>query len=786
MDDLLYYLDDNSILIIPNNLKENILRNIRNKNNKLNIKLFNLDDFIKKITFDYDEKTIDFVMKKYNVNYNISKLYLNNIKYINEDNSNQKLHTLYDLKNSVDNLLIKDKLFNNLIKNKKIIVYGYDYINKYELSILKKLDNVTILNRHYNSYKHDVYNFKHLEDEAIYVAEKISELINNGKDINNIYISNLDDNYRIVMKRIFNIYNIPVNLDIKNSIYETNIGKYFINNLNNNIEITLKKLRDNYNLNNEINMDIYKKILDVINKFYFTKDYLSVKENIIEVMKKTYIKNNKYANAINEINVIDNDIDNEKYVFLVNFNLNKFPNTIKDEDYINDTIKPDIIEKSYEMNTINKSIYYKSISNIKNLYISFKEQYLNEVFYPSILIDEYNMNVIDGCFNYSNYSNGINKLLLAKDIDKFIKYGDDSDRLNILNRNYNIDYKTYDNRFTGINKNSLYEYLNNKITLSYSSMDNYYKCAFKFYLTNILKLDKYEETIQIYIGNLFHYVLSKAFLDNFDFDSTVNEYLNTHKYENSFKNQYFINNTLNELKNVINTIKYQNTLGNMEEVFYEKEISINKSNNLNVTFKGYIDKLLKKDNYIVIIDYKTYMLDIKLNYLPYGLSMQLPVYLYLTKNIDKNYKIIGFYLQQILFNKFNKDNNKSLNEQIKNNLKLKGYSLGNESILSVFDRTIDNSEIIHGMRVTNNGFGTYSKVLTEKEISNIYFITDNKINECISKIENALFDINPKKINDTNIGCEYCKFKDICYMKNEDIIELEDIKNLDFLDNEVI
>ena len=785
MNNLLKLLTDNSILIIPNELKENILNYIRNNNKELNIKIFSLNDFIKNITFDYDEKVIDYVSKKYDINYNISKLYLDNVKYIKNDSDNEKLHNLYMIKNDVDNLLIRDKLFNKLINNKKIIIYGYDYINKYNMSILNTLNNITIINKDYNNYIHDVYHFKTLEDEVIYAAEKISELLNKGIDINNIFISNLDDNYRIVIKRIFNMYNIPINLNNKKSIFETNIGKWFINNLNNNINIVLNNLKNEFNLENEYNNEVYKKIINVINKFYFAEDYLSVKDNIIEVMKNTFIKNTKYINAINEINIINNDIYDDKYVFLFNFNLNKYPIIIKDEDYINDDIKPDIMEKSYELNAINKEIYYKSICNIKNLFISFKEEYLSERFYPSLLIDEYNLNIIDINFEYSKYSNGINKILLAKDIDKFIKYNDYNNRMSILYNNYEIPYNTYNNIFSGINKNSLYEFLDNELTLSYSSMDNYYKCAFKFYLANILKIDKYEDTIQAYIGNLFHYVLSKAFLNEFNFDETVNEYLNTHKFEDNYKNKYFINKVLNELKTVIDTIKYQNSLGNMNEVFYEKEISIEKKNNLDITFKGFIDKILKKDNYIVIVDYKTYMIDIKLNYLPYGLSMQLPVYLYLTKNIDKNYEIIGLYLQQILFNKFNKDNNKSLSEQIKNNLKLKGYSLGNEEKISIFDKTLNDSEIIHGMKLTNKGFGYYSKVLTEKQINNIYKITDDKINECINNIENAIFDINPKKIDDKNIGCEYCKFKDICYVKNEDIKELKNIKDLSFLSDEV-
>ena len=99
----------------------------------------------------------------------------------------------------------------------------------------------------------------------------------------------------------------------------------------------------------------------------------------------------------------------------------------------------------------------------------------------------------------------------------------------------------YDNRFSGVDNNKLYKFLNNNFNLSYSSMDNYYHCAFKFYLSNILKLDYFEETIQIYIGNLFHYVLSKAFLDNFDFDNCVNHYINSNPYPKSAKSDFFLN-----------------------------------------------------------------------------------------------------------------------------------------------------------------------------------------------------------------------------------------------------
>ena len=783
MNELINNIKDNTILIIPDNIKEEVLKEIRELDRKLNIKIFNIDEFIKKLTIDFNEETIYQTMLNYNINYSIANLYLNNIKYVEEDSNNYKLHNLFNIKNNIDKYLIKDNLFKKLINKKEIIVYGYDYITKYQYHILKNVENIKVINKEYYNYNHNVYKFNTLEEEVIFVAEEISKLLNNNIDINNIFISNIDSNYYKVIKRIFKMYNIPINIKDTNNVYQTNIGKYFINNLSNNIEELINSIKTKFDMTNKKNSEILKKIISILNKFYFTKECLSVKSNIIEVMKKTNLENTKYKNAINEISIIDNIIDDNKYIFLLSFNLNKFPITIKDEEYINDNIKFDYMEKSYEMNNIKKDLYYKVISSIKNLTITYKEKHLNESFYPSVLIDEYKMNVIDKKIEYTNYSNELNKIFLTKYLDELIKYNNKNKNTSLLYSNYEINYNTYDNRYKIINKENLYKYLNNKFNLSYSNMDTYYHCAFKFYISSILKLDEFETNLGNYIGNLYHYVLSKAFVDNFDFDKTVDNYIKNNPYPESFKNKYFITKVLDNLKNVIKTIEYQNTLGNMNESYYEKNIIVEKTGAINTTFKGFIDKILKKDNNVVIIDYKTYSIDIKLNYLPYGLSMQLPVYLYLTKNYDKDIEIIGFYIQEILNNsKYNKKDKTTLKEQQKDSLKLKGYTIGNESKIAIFDTTYEKSEMIYGMKLSSKGFDRYAKVLTEKQINNIIKLTDNKIKECINKIENANFEINPKMILGKNIGCEHCKYKDLCFMTNRDIKELEEIKDLEFLE----
>ena len=188
------YIKDNTILIVPNTLKENIIKYIRKEKKDINIKIYNLEEFIKCLTYDYDEKTIYNLMIQESINYDIAKLYLNNICYVKELSNVDKLNRLYNIKTNIDKYLIKDNLFNLLIKNKEIIVYGYDYINKYQRYILDSVENIRFINKEYNNYTHDVYKFNTLEDEIIFVAENICDLINSGINIYDIYLANVDSN----------------------------------------------------------------------------------------------------------------------------------------------------------------------------------------------------------------------------------------------------------------------------------------------------------------------------------------------------------------------------------------------------------------------------------------------------------------------------------------------------------------------------------------------------------------------------------------------------------------
>ena len=134
----------------------------------------------------------------------------------------------------------------------------------------------------------------------------------------------------------------------------------------------------------------------------------------------------------------------------------------------------------------------------------------------------------------------------------------------------------------------------------------------------------------------------------------------------------------------------------------------------------------------------------------------------------KNIKVAGFYLQKLLSS--NLDNTKDYIISKENTLKLEGYSVDNESILSKFDTTYNDSKLIKSMKTSSNGFYSYSKVLTEDEIDNLIKETNTLINNATDNILKADFKIDPKIINGENVSCKFCEYKDICYRKEKDLI----------------
>jgi ATP-dependent helicase/DNAse subunit B len=785
-------LKNNTILVVNNNIKNEIIEIIREKS-LLNIKFMTLEELKKNYYFTYDEKTIYYLINKYHYKYDVAVKYLNNLIYIDSSKEYQddKLKFLSKLKQELDqnNLLKYNKLFISSLKNYNLLIYNYRYLKKEELNFIEELKNITnveVYNDNLEEYSHQyVYEFNEIDEEIVFVASRICNLIQNGIDINKIKICGINDEYNNLIKKYFNFYNL--NIVINNSyLYATKMGQEFLNNLDNGLDNAIKYLETNYKLIDEGELSLYNSIIKIINKYAWLEDITKAKELIIHDFKNHKINKKNLAKRVEIIKSLEN-VNDEDYIFLMNFNQAMIPNTYKDEDYLSDKLKNKLnLSNTSDLNKLSSNKWLQKIKSVKNLTITYKLHSLNGDYYLSSLADTLNLKRKKEKINY-NYSNLYNKIKLTEYIDILVKYNLKSEDLSLLYNNYKeINYMTYDNKYLKVDKNKLKKYLDNSLTLSYSAINNYYHCAFRYYLSNILKLNIYEETFYTIIGNLFHYILSICFNQDINLEKKYYEYIAKQSYPFNAREKFFLDNLLKELVFIIDTIKNNNEYSTLSNTLYEEKITIDKSKaNMKIIFKGFVDKImLDSSNSIAsIIDYKTGNPNLNLNNSIYGLDLQLPVYVYLVKNKFPNIRIVGFYLQKILNNEISLDNKHSYEELKKDKLKLQGYSNSDENLLNLFDSNYQESKVIKGMRTTSKGIAS-KKILDDVAIDKLADITDNKINEAIDKILNSDFDINPKRIGTDTIGCKYCQYKDICFMSEKDIITLKEYKNMEFLEEE--
>jgi len=797
---MLHKVKDNSVLIIPSSLKSDILKKLSSYSNLINIKIITREEFIERSIFSYDEEAILFLMDKYKYDSNICKILLDNMKYVDNSNySSSKLNELFLLKEELFslNLIKEDKFFSKYLSNKNIYVYGYLYIDNLFSKFLN-LYNYEIISDNRNDSNNNVFNkdivvyeASTLEEEVEFVFNKIGDLINSGVDINKIKIVNFSDKYINVFNKLSKFYNIPIEEE-GHSIYSTDIVRDYLDKLLElrDFDLVISDIKNRYSSCDD-SLKIVNCLVNITNKYNcYDYSFDSIYSLIKSDLKSSKIVLNDLVNKVSfgDLNsFIYNDSD---YVFLIGFNQNELPKLYKNEDYISDEDKSLVnLEETSLKNKLEKEKVLHFINNVSNLVISYPLKHLSNNYYPSNLIVENSFKVEKVSLFKNSYSSFYNKIKLTKYLDDFIKYGTINDNLSLYYSNYDINYLSYNNKFTGIEKDKLYSKLNNKLLLSYSSINTYNKCHFRYYLDNILKINKYEETFSIKVGNLFHDLLSKCFNDDFELDREWDLYIS--KIELSEKEKVLLVKLKKELELIISFVLNLHKETYLTNSLMEHKIYIDKKRDIDVSFMGIIDKCMYREkdgeNLVAIVDYKTGNPDINLYNVAYGIDMQLPIYWYLVKkgNLFSNPKFVGFYLEKILHGELKRDKSRDLVSCKLDNLKLVGYSTNDKTRLERFDVTYENSNFIKSMRVKSDGeFYSYTKVLSDDILDMLVDYIDKVIEEDITNILDCDFSINPKQIGMDLVGCKYCKYKDICYMKNEDIVKLEEYQDLSFLGGE--
>lgn len=716
---------------------------LKNKDEKVLTK----KEFINKYYYNYEDSILK-IMNDYNKNYEVAKEMFKYLVFTNENNAKtEKLKNLLKIKNN----LIENKSFKNYVKEQELI-----FVNIPHSKLLNEIGYFN--NKEYLDNKNFYTLHKNITEEVIYVFEKISELINNGVLLNDIKII-YDDDYDNLIKRYAKFYSINMEEEIE--LNGTKILQDFLNNLD-----ETSSFEKSFNLIK--NKSIFKdKILKLINRSISSYDF-NIQKEIFKKLAKNAKISIKYKEMLEKVDITYQG--ENKHIFILGFNDSYYPKIKKTKDYISEEEKNLLnIPNSSDEVIEQEEMFKMFISNNQNLYFSVT---INNNYKLSRYI-KFNFEEKEKEITNNIYSSLAHKLELSKKLDKYYKYLEKDKTLDKYYSSFNKEYNTYSNKYNGSIK------ITDPISLSYTSMNTYIYNPFAYYVERILKVSPYKDKFYMKTGSFFHKCLELE-----DYDEALKEF-----DFNNFENEY-VDRVKDEILIDIDFIKEYHKVNNFKDI--KKEIDLVKNIGID-KFEGKLDKLIINKDTFIIFDYKKKIstASITIDKLNYGFNLQLPIYIYLVKNLYPNLDFGGVYLNYLILDNYKlTDKDKVIPNYIdKKNESLKFYGFTTSEIdrIEKVDNDYLSQKYLKNLSFTKaEEISQKSKILSDIDIKNIVESVDIIIKKVIEEIKNGKFDITNKKLNNQILDTQSnYLYKDISFATEEDILDITDKPYIDRSNNEI-
>ncbi len=756
-----------NIIIAPSSYHQFLLKELRKNDSFFDVKIYSKEDLIKDYFGKYDEKIILEIIKKIHITYELAKNYVDYFPYITSCN-NEKQSFLLSLKEKfhAEEFFSKNLYLKEALKDSNALIYGYSENDR----LLKYVLDECLVSYKFKKNNHDFYpivtSFSMIEDEVFYCLNKIASLIKDGVDSNDIYLMNVaDEKYLYYLNLFAPSFNLKINKIDENSLFLSGFCTEFFKKYQESVSpiMIIDELKEKYQGD-----DVFDKIYDIIFTYYDEElPYNNQKDIYISVIKKYGIRGPLYKNAINVIAGNGLPIEH-KHIFVLKMD-SSFPFVYVDKDFLIDKEKQGtLLETSLEKSNLERETLLDFLRSDNYFYYSFTNMINGKKNYPSPLIDNPSKQIEESVLPDTFYSLFYMKNKFVQALDLSYLYRERSDALD-LEKNIKIPYRTYDNQFSGIS----YE---NKgfLRVSYSSMNDYSNCPFKYYASRLLKLNEYEEKFSQILGTMIHKILEDIYEKDYDFEKTFEREYLFNKDKFSLRDQILLENIKISLDNAINILRkhYFEYLDN-PSYLSEKEISFNIDEK--TIINGKVDKVIVTKDYYLVIDYKTYSLNFSPKYLDKGIGMQLPIYGLLLDHYRplENKKAAGYYLNVVLSNSM-KDKYTDLDKVCPSFLQLNGVTITDDIDINQIDKSLmnnDKSYFIMGLssipdgrqnnRIsTRSGFEAYKETCYQVILNNIYDIRHSK------------FEISPAQ-KGSDIACSFCDYRDICYVNKKQIRKLD-------------
>lgn len=782
MEKLIEHIGQEEDIIIVSNkyIKPILIQKFSNQMRKITFKSF---DEVK----DDIYTTIDYQMLFHNMkedtNLEVLRIKLANSYFIQQDSNEPFLHELYLYHQN--NHLILDENHLSYYKSKKVYFvnyYGDDDLINQMLPFLKHYERCFTTNS--IDKELTIFHFENYDDEILEVVNHIAILLNKKVDPAKIVIHKVNKDYLNKLEEYLMIYKIDYIVEGEGSFFDVDIVKNFFHDLKNYEAMRLNKVLKDYLIDKKDNK-IFSKIGKVLEPLIMLD--LTINSITLDLIKDVFIHTiyqEEVTNAIKIENVLNHIYDDDTHIFIMNFSHGEIAHIYKDDTYLNDKIRKNLkLLTSFDRAQIEEKKILDCIHSYESIHLSYSTYCSSKIYMPSNLIKELAkkriVNICDASIHiYHIVNEDMAKMRFFKAYALYRLY-----QKKTFDYLYGYTYfcadltKRYQSDF-----NATLDYLALPtlfMELSYTKLNDYFSCPFRFYLKYILNIEeKMEDNNSTFVGRMYHFVLEKVVAKRYIDRRTKEEvlenisvyicdFVKNQTYEIKDKLKFYLNKFSEELKLIVEIIMDFMDHSSFEVLGLEQKLE--KQLDDYTVVVGLIDKILKYQEYYLVIDYKTNPVHPNWYALDVGLDLQLPLYLYLIKANDPNAKIAGSYLQSVFRTSLLKYEDKPLSKVMLEQLKYVGYTLQDRDVILAIDtNALNGSGSLPKQIVSNKGFykNFLKKSFTQTQFDAIILYVEKLIFEANKKIRKGLFPILPLTDEKNESVCRYCRLKDLCY-RNE-------------------
>lgn len=695
-----------------------------------------------------------------------------------QDAIGQDLCRVYDYL-AQKQLLGINSLANYKYDSKTILVDGYDPKDPQLIDFFKK-NKMKVLNVQTlpTPASIPVQRFDTVEDEVTWFFNEVSLRLSKGVILNNIFLIDPGSNYHQELRRQGRYFGIPIQLLSEDNILSLPISQWFLDQLR--MGQSLQEILGMDNPFPSTDMQLIKSTLNphLLNHM----NSHQIEAYVHFQFKNTLLKTPKYQDAIQVIRDTYPLDDHE--VFILGFAQGRYPVSHHQAAGLPESVKTSLgLMTIAKENDLRRSRIQQLLTRAKHLHLSYANIEQGVSMLPSPFVQSLKMVIVQGSYSPSEIDFSGRLALIRREQYRYTerRFHYRHRYLSSYEKHFSEPITKYRYHFKPIADN-----LSNKnLKLSYSAIKDFYQCGFKYYVGRILKVTPMnQDSFFMHLGTFAHEVFEMVGEKLTDFNSIFDVALEKQK-DLTEREKVLFHHLKDQLLQVCTFNVLHQQAMQKPEIISEAEMNLKLDDQTSLI--GYIDKIVvvkdaTNQAYLAVVDYKSGQETFDEQLLPYGWSLQLPIYAWMLAHHPsyQDKPVLGIFIQHILHTSFAKKPIIINDQEFSKTYQLDGIALANAKQLTYLDATFNQgkSQFLEGVGLKKGGDFRVSKHLkTPQDFVRYLTVAEAKINEANQGIRSGNFAINPKQIKQKS-SCDHCSFLDVCFRQASDVtvVDLHEVE----------